>query len=140
MLVASLHFSVIRDQHNRSRKVNYDGFIEQYDFSNVNLPSTSNDICHFQKQNIGVAINALQYIPAKKDEAANVVPIYHPPHKKVINRDLATILLVGDHWLPVLSLNRLLSVQNDTGVRDNVAFCYRCLANKYLPDRLLRNM
>ena len=137
-VVASLHFGEI--QTHKERRVHYDRFIEQYDFTNINFPSTSNDICHFQKQNKGVAINALQYIPAKKDKAANVVPIYHPPHKKVIKRDLATILLVGDHWLPVLSLNRLLSVQNDTGVRDNVAFCYRCLANKYFPDRLAKHV
>ena len=88
------------------------------------------------KQNKDVAINALLYIPPKEDEHASVVPIYHPPHSKVINRKMAIILLVENHWLAVTNLNRLLSIQSETGYRDHVAFCYRCLRNLHRADRL----
>ena len=138
-LVASLHFDEINnaDGHGHlNRKANFDQFIEQYDFTNIKFPATANDICRFQKQNKGIAVNALLYVPAKKDKAASAVPIYHPPHSIAINRRMATILLVDDHWLAVTNLNRLLSTQHETGVRDNVAFCYRCLKNLHRTDRL----
>jgi len=139
-LVASLHFEEIAEQHHRNRRIRYEQFIRQYDFTNINFPATANDISRFQKQNKGIAINALLYVPPKEDKAASVVPIYHPPHSIIINRRMATILLVDNHWLAVTSLNRLLSVQHTAGVRDNVSFCYRCLKNMHFPDRLAIHM
>ena len=133
-LVASLHHSQIAD--NKNRKTNYDQFVQQYDFSDITFPATANDICKFQKQNKGVAINALLYNRAEGDKLASVVPIYHPPHSIAKDRQMATILLVNDHWLAVTSLNRLLSEHHAAGVIDDMAFCYRCLKNLYHPSRL----
>ena len=137
-VVASLHFEeVINHRH---RKIKYDNLIQRYDFSNIDFPATANDIVEFQKNNVGITINALEYVSAKGDRAARVKVIYHAPHSLVRDRRIATILLVKDHWLAVTNLNRLLSTQRDDGVRDNVAFCYRCLQNLLYPDRLERHM
>ena len=93
------------------------------------------------KQNEGVAINALMWVPGGESEAAHVVPVYHPLHKVLLGRRMANILLVGDHWLAVTNLNRLLSTQTRDG-RDGQhnAFCYRCLKNVYHQDRLERHL
>jgi hypothetical protein len=140
-IIASLHHEEINDQHrHKNRKENYTPFIEQYDFSNINFPASANDICKFQKQNKDIAINALLYVPSEENKAASVVPIYHPPHSLAFNRRMATILLVGDHWLAVTNLNRLLSEQGETGARDHMAHCFRCLKNLYYPDRLAIHM
>ena len=92
------------------------------------------------KQNEGVAVNALMWVPAGKGKAAHVVPIWHPPHKVVLGRRIATILLVGEHWLAVTNLNRLLSIQTAQGIRDHNAYCYRCLRNIYYQERLAKHL
>ena len=89
----------------------------------------------FQSNNKDVAVNALMYIEAKNDKAAKVVPLYHPSLSVARNRQMATILLVKDHWLPVINLNRLLSHGHDNNVH-----CYRCLRNLHRPERLEKHM
>src|ERR1700721_2496235 len=88
-VVASLHYKDVDDgNRNLNRQSNYEQFIEQYDFTNISHPATANVIERFMKQNKDVAINALLYIPPKEDEHASVVPIYRPPHSKIINRKM----------------------------------------------------
>ena len=90
-VVASLHFQEIDDgNRNRTRRQRYDEFVARYNFTNIGFPSTAEDVKQFIKQNEGVAINALQWIPAKGDVAAHVTPVYHPPHKDVIGRQSAS--------------------------------------------------
>jgi hypothetical protein len=80
------------------------------------------------------------WVPAKKEKAAYVVPIWHPPHKTVLGRQVATILLVDEHWLAVTSLDKLLSTQTRDGVRNHAVYCYRCLKNVYYQDRLAKHL
>ena len=87
------------------------------------------------KNNKDIAINALEYKPATKKKPAKVVPIYHPPHRLVINRRMCNIIFVAEHWLPIINLDRLLGIHNV-----NSAFCYRCLRNLHRPDRLQLHM
>ena len=105
-VVASLHYEEIDDlNRHRNRRVYYEQFLQQYNFNNIAFPATAEDIVRFQKDNAGVAINALLWVPAKNGKPFCVKAVYHPPHSIVIGRRLATILLVDNHWLPVSSLN-----------------------------------
>ena len=96
-VVAALHFEEV-DQHHKNRRPQYDQFVARYNWENIEFPSTAEDIKQFVKQNEGVAINALEWKPVKDDNPAHVVPVWHPPHKVVLNRQLATILFVNGHW------------------------------------------
>src|SRR5277367_5149081 len=87
------------------------------------------------KVNAKVAVNALLYTRATERKQAKTEPLYHPPHRLVIGRNMANILLVGQHWLPITSLDRLLGDR-----LTNSAFCYRCLRNLYHADRLEKHM
>src|SRR5277367_2215965 len=106
-IIAALHHAEIDDQHNKNRRINYDRFVANYDFSTVTYPATAQDIQAFMKVNPKIAINALLYTPATDEKKANTVSIYHPPHKQVIKKRMANILLVNDHWSPITSLDRL---------------------------------
>jgi hypothetical protein len=139
-VVASLHHGELDDgNRNRNRRPQYDQFLERYNFNGIKFPATAEDVKLFTRQNEGVAINALMWVSAKKNKAAHVVPIYHPPHKVMLARRVATILLVGNHWLAVTNLDRLLSTQTRDGAENSV-YCYRCLRNLYKRDRLAKHL
>ena len=91
-IVAAIHHGEI--QHNKVRRHLYEKFLPNYDFSTISYPATTEDLVRFQKANKAIAINALLYIAATEDKPASVMPIYHPPHDKVINRQIVNILLV----------------------------------------------
>ena len=86
-VVASLHFNEIDNANghgNRHRRPQYDKFLERYNFNGIKFPATAEDAQRFGNNNKGVAINALMWIPAKRDKPAAVVPIWHPPHKVML--------------------------------------------------------
>ena len=77
--VAALHFEEVDDgNRHRDRRQQYDQFVARYYFENINFPATADDVKKFVKQNEGVAIKALMWVPSNKRESAHVVPIYHP--------------------------------------------------------------
>ena len=122
-VVADLHFQEIDDgNRNRTRRPQYDQFVARYNFDNINFPSTAEDVKQFINQNEGIAINALQWMPAKGNVAAYVRQVYHPSHKVVLGRQLSTIVLVNNHWLAVTNLNRLLSTATRGGIGENHAY------------------
>ena len=71
------------------------------------------------------------YIENPKEGHPKVISLYHPPTSIDKGRELAQILLVNGHWLPIVSFNRLMGQH-----QDHAAFCSRCLRNFYYPDRL----
>ena len=86
-IIAALHHEEV-DVYHKNRRTNYDRFINQYDFTAVNFPSTAADIVKFMKVNQDVAITAVEYHVTKNNKPAKVTPIYHPPHSLVINNSL----------------------------------------------------
>jgi len=130
-ICASLHHQEYN--YHRERYNIYVKHLQEYDFSTINYPTTVNDIVVFQNKNKNVAINALIWNEdkKKKEQEGAVGVLYHPAHAIVKGRQMAHILLVGEHWLPITNINRLLG---ETGV--NSAYCYRCLRNLYKNDRL----
>ena len=123
------------DSHNKSRRAQYQPFVDQLDFSMVSFPATVEDIIDFQKANKLIAVNALMYISEPKEGHPKVVVLYHPPQSIHKGRHLAQILLINNHWLPITNFDRLMGEHDK-----HSAFCSRCLQNLYHPDRLERHM
>ena len=126
-IVASLFHGQVPQQRNKERRAQYEPFLSELDFSMVSFPATVEDIIDFQRVNKNIAINALMYTPEPKEGHPKVIVLYHPPQSIHAGRQLAQILLVNDHWLPIISLDRLMS----TGHNHN-SFCSRCLRNLYI--------
>src|SRR5271156_6647352 len=137
-IVASLHHAEIDD--NKSRRVKYDPFLAQYDFTNLKFPATDAEIIKFQKQNKSVAVNAFLYNHKEKLDGKRVTPLYHPPLNIEKDRNVANILLVNNHWLPVTNINRLLSSQTEDNRRDDSAYCHRCMRNCFTPAKLKEHL
>ena len=134
-IVASLFHDQVPQQRKKERRAQYQPFFENIDFSMVSFPATVEDIRDFQVANKNIAVNALMYIPEPKEGHPKVIVLYHPPQSIHEGRQLAQILLVHDHWLPLISLDRLMGKHNESS-----AFCSRCLRNMYRPERLLLHM
>ena len=137
-VIVSLHHHQQSSHKNLLTK--YYCYESLYNFDNIKFPATVEDIVKFQKVNKNVAINALLYHPLVDDSSSEsasmkIVPLYHPPHPIVVNREMAHILLIDNHWLPISNLNRLLATHNK-----NSAFCYRCLGNFHHKERLDRHI
>ena len=127
-IIVSLHHKTIGNNKNR---------LEQYkqidNFDNVKFPATVEDIVKFQKENKTVAINALLYHSMKQSgedkttsaTSFSLVPLYHPSHSTVQERQIAHIILINNHWLPISNLNRLLADPTKaTKHNKGTAFCY----------------
>src|SRR5271156_1376568 len=128
-VIVSLHHKFINNTNHRNRLQHYRQFEGFYDFSDIRFPATVEDLVKFQKANKTIAINALLYQPNNEDNSdddvsKSIIPLYHPSHTIVLNREMAHILLFNNHWLPISNLNRLLKVNNKSA-----AYCYRCLGN-----------
>jgi len=135
-IIVALHYDDIDNtQRNAHIRGLYDQFLDRYNFEGLQFPSTVADIILFQKQNKEVAINALLYHVATDTKQASVEPLYHPPHSIILGRRLANILLIHQHWLPIVNLNRLLGQG-----KANAVYCFRCLRNLYHRDRLEKHL
>jgi hypothetical protein len=140
-VIVSLHhkFGNNTNRH-RNRLQHYRQFEGLYDFSDIKFPATVEDLVKFQKANKSIAINALLYQPNNEDNddddvSKSIIPLYHPAHNIVLNRQMAHILLFNNHWLPISNLNRLLRMGNKSA-----AYCYRCLGNYHKTTKLERHL
>ena len=126
-VVAALHHtdSAVNSRH-KNHASNYTKFLHYYNFSCFNGPVDASELKQFEKLNPNVSLTAIIW---EKDKPRMCYTTHNT------NGKIAIILFYAGHWLPVMSLGRLL------GSADvNSAYCHKCLGNFYKPEKLEKHI
>ena len=114
-VVAALHHTdpCINSTH-RNRYSNYTRYLQHYNFSCFNGPVDASELKQFEKLNPSVSLTAIIW---EKDKPRMCYTTHN-------TGKIAIILFYAGHWLPVVSLDRLLGSKNVCS-----AYCHKCLGN-----------
>ena len=134
-LLSVLHYGDIEDHHGRAAK--YHQWLHELDFSGICFPFQARDLPAFERRNSTLAINLLEW----KTNCSILVR----GSPAIEGRHVVNILIVNDHYVGVVNLNRLL---NDCKAHSKHIrkYCDRCIrpffSDKKLEEHLpacLRN-
>ena len=125
-VVAALHHTdpCINSTH-RNRYSNYTRFLQHYNFSCFNGPVDASELKQFEKLNQQVSLTAIIW---EKDKPRMCYTTHN-------TGKIAIILFYAGHWLPVVSLDRLLGSKNVDS-----AYCHKCLGNFHKPELLEKHV
>ena len=145
-VLASLHHADI--PRHRYRAAKYAPWMSELNWDGITFPFTVSQLSLFEKRNPALSICLLQWKKVEEDdelvdddddeevEKACLVrraPLH--PSRRVIH-----ILLVGNHYVGVTSINRLLNSHNIEHGHHNRHYCERCLRPFFTTFKLDEHM
>ena len=120
-ILSALHYDDIDAHHGRASK--YHTWVNELNFTGIQLPFQARDLPRFERQNPSLAINLLEWKADGKAILARGSPVTES--RKVLN-----ILLVNTHYVGVVNLNRLFNDKKGHNSHTR-KYCERCLRPFY---------
>lgn len=120
-------------KHHRGRAAKWEPFVNNFDWTGIELPMTAAQLKTFEAHNPTYRINLIAYRP--KEKSHNFVVLYHTNAAITPDQKIVEILCIenskGDqHYLPIINLDRLLSKSHN-----NQFHCQHCLRPFRRQDR-----
>ena len=124
-LLSVLHYGDFEDHHGRA--VKYRLWLQELDFTGISFPFQARDLPAFERHNPTLAINLLEW------KINHSILVRGSPVTE--GRTVVNILIVNDHYVGVVNINRLLNNGHDHN-RNYRKYCERCVRPFFTAKKL----